>query len=143
MFQSKKKLLPLFSSQGKLNFLYLSLCLLLGLYMSNLCDLLCHCHFYFHYITIKHIISLIQNNFCFGHTCQKFSLRVLLSFCLIFCQFQPGVAYKSIAYKKGVQPENQFSLVKLRSFIKNYLPLMSLTVFITKISKQKKTVSST
>ena len=27
-----------------------------------------------------------------------FSLRVLLSFCLIFCQFQPGDAYKSIAY---------------------------------------------
>ena len=29
--------------------------------------------------------------------CQKFSLMVLLS---IFCQFQPGVAYKSVAYKK-------------------------------------------
>ena len=33
---------------------------------------------------------------------RKFSLRVLLSFCLIFCQFQPGVAYKSVAYKKRV-----------------------------------------
>ena len=31
---------------------------------------------------------------------QKFSLRVLLSIRLIFCQFQPGVAYKSVAYKK-------------------------------------------
>ena len=30
---------------------------------------------------------------------EKFSLRVLLSICLIFCQFQPGVAYKSVAYK--------------------------------------------
>ena len=30
----------------------------------------------------------------------KFSLRVLLSFCLILCQFQPCVAYKSAAYKK-------------------------------------------
>ena len=29
-----------------------------------------------------------------------FSLRVLLSFYLIFCQFQPGVAYKRVAYKK-------------------------------------------
>ena len=29
-----------------------------------------------------------------------FSLRVLLSLCLIFCQFQPGVAYKSDAYKE-------------------------------------------
>ena len=25
---------------------------------------------------------------------------VLLGICLIFCQFQPGVAYKSVAYKK-------------------------------------------
>ena len=33
-------------------------------------------------------------------TQQKFSLRVLLSFCLNFCQFQPSVAYKSVAYKK-------------------------------------------
>ena len=31
---------------------------------------------------------------------KKFRLRVLLSFCLIFCQFQPDVAYKSVAYKK-------------------------------------------
>ena len=29
-----------------------------------------------------------------------FSLRVLLSFCLIFCQFRPNVAYKSAAYKR-------------------------------------------
>ena len=26
----------------------------------------------------------------------------LLSFCLIFCKFQPGVAYKCVAYKKNV-----------------------------------------
>ena len=26
---------------------------------------------------------------------------VLLSFCLIFCPFQPGFAYKSVAYKKS------------------------------------------
>ena len=32
----------------------------------------------------------------------NFSLRVLLSFCLTFCQFQPGVAYKSVAYKKSM-----------------------------------------
>ena len=31
---------------------------------------------------------------------QKFSLMVLLSFCLIFCPFQPAVAYKSVPYKK-------------------------------------------
>ena len=28
-----------------------------------------------------------------------FSLGVLLSFCLIFCQFQPGVGHKGVAYK--------------------------------------------
>ena len=26
----------------------------------------------------------------------------VVSFCLIFCQFLPGVAYKSVAYKKKV-----------------------------------------
>ena len=35
-----------------------------------------------------------------GHDCQKFGLSVLLSFCLIFCKFQPGVACKSVAYEK-------------------------------------------
>ena len=33
---------------------------------------------------------------------QKFSLRELVSICLFFCQFQPGIAYKGIAYKKSV-----------------------------------------
>ena len=32
--------------------------------------------------------------------CRKFSLRVLLSICLIFCQYQLDIAYKSVAYKK-------------------------------------------
>ena len=31
---------------------------------------------------------------------QKFSFRVLLSIYVIFCKFWPGVAYKSVAYKK-------------------------------------------
>ena len=30
--------------------------------------------------------------------CQNLSLSVLLSIC--FCQFQPGIPYKSVAYKK-------------------------------------------
>ena len=33
--------------------------------------------------------------------CQKFSLRVLLSICLIFCQFQPSVTYKKVTYKRA------------------------------------------
>ena len=32
---------------------------------------------------------------------QNFSLSVFLSICLIFCKFQPAVAYKSVAYKKA------------------------------------------
>ena len=54
----------------------------------------------FIFIRIKDIIS--WTNLFFGLNCQKFSLIVLLSFCLIFCQFQPGVTYKSVAYKKSV-----------------------------------------
>ena len=30
---------------------------------------------------------------------------MLLSFCLFFCQFQPGIAYKSVAYKKKHVPK--------------------------------------
>ena len=44
---------------------------------------------------------VITNLVLFRHFCQNFSLRVLLSFCLIFCQFELGVAYKSVAYKKA------------------------------------------
>ena len=29
-------------------------------------------------------------------------VKVLLSFCLVFCQFEAGVAYKSVAYEKNV-----------------------------------------
>ena len=40
-----------------------------------------------------------QANLFFGHVRQRFSLRVLLSFCLIYGQIlQPDVAYKSVAY---------------------------------------------
>ena len=68
--------------------------------MSCLCNLFAIVIFIF--ITVNQIISLIQTNLLFGHVCQKFSLRVLLSFCLIFYQFQPGNAYKSVTYKKSM-----------------------------------------
>ena len=35
--------------------------------------------------TINDIISLTQTNLFIGHACQKFSLRVVLNFCLVFC----------------------------------------------------------
>ena len=43
---------------------------------------------------INHIISLKRTLFC-----QKFSLSLLLSFCLIFFfSVEPGVAYKSVVF---------------------------------------------
>ena len=49
------------------------------------------------FIIINHIISLKQTHLCFlEYSRQKYSLRVLLSFCTIFCQFQDGVAYKKV-----------------------------------------------
>ena len=56
----------------------------------------------FIFITINHTLSLTKKNLFFGQVCQKFSLGVFLSFCLIFCQFQAGFAYKSVAYKKSM-----------------------------------------
>ena len=62
------------------------------------------------FIIISHIISLKQTHLFLARfleckmndfESQKFGFRVLLSFCLIFCQFQPGVSLKSVAYKKA------------------------------------------
>ena len=49
---------------------------------------------------VENFIFCAMHTCLFGHFCQKFSFRVLLSFCLFFCQFQPGVPKKSVAYKK-------------------------------------------
>ena len=78
-------------------FFYLSLCLGLGLFMSYLYDLFFHYHFYYN----NCIISLRQKNLFFGHVCQRFSLRVFLSFCLIFLPTSTW-RYKSVACKKSV-----------------------------------------
>ena len=74
----------------------------------------------FNFITINHIISLTQKNLFFGHTCQKFNLRVLLSFCLIFCQFHPGVSYKSVAYKEK-RVSNKEEIAKI---VNGWIPLI-------------------
>ena len=90
---------------------------------SSMMLFLCNLIFIFTLISniINHIISLKQTwlffsiffrifQISFGryHRWRKwiifkqpnFSLRVLLSICLIFCQFQPGVAHKNVADKK-------------------------------------------
>ena len=64
-----------------LYFVFLSLCLHLGLFMPCLCDLFFHYHF--HFFTINHIISLKQTNFFFEHVCQK----LVSGCCLAFAYF--------------------------------------------------------
>ena len=88
------------SYRDTLYFVRWFVCLRLSLFMFNLCDLLSITILIF--FTIIHIISLKQTNLVFGSFDLKSSLRVLLSFCLLFCQIEPGFAYKSAAYKKSV-----------------------------------------
>ena len=96
--------------------LYLSLGL--DLFMPYLFDLF----FIFSllFVVINHIVSLKKTNlfsayispiiFGWWRECrkqiifkeQKISVWVLLSLCLIFCQFQPSVAYKVLLIKKSV-----------------------------------------
>ena len=77
-----------------LYFVYFSLCLRVGLF----CLIYGICFFIF--IAINHII-VDTEKLAFLHDYQTFKLRVLLSFCLIFCQFYPGVGYKGVAYIKN------------------------------------------
>ena len=81
-------------------FACLSLCLCLGLFISYLCNILFIIIFI--YITVNHIISLTQKNLFFGHAYQNFSSGCCLAFAYFFCQFQLGVAYKSVVYKKSI-----------------------------------------
>ena len=97
-----------------LDLVYLCLCLLLGLFISYLCDSFSIIIFIF--IMINNIISskhkqllfwtvyflLVKNFFQVKSFCQVFALRCCFSFCLIYCQFQPAVAYESVTYKKSV-----------------------------------------
>ena len=87
-----------------LHLVYISVHLSIYVYiLVYLCLIYVTCFFIiiFISITINHLISLTQKKLFFGHVCQRFNLRVLLSFCLSFWQFEPGVAYKSVAYKKA------------------------------------------
>ena len=91
-------------------------CLELGLFITYLCDLLFIVILIFSMINC--MIKRIQTHlfFCLfpwiypitfaWRICttlkqQMFDLWVLLSICLIFYQYQPGAAYKSVAYKKA------------------------------------------
>ena len=106
---------------------------------------LCHLIFIFSliFIAINHITSLKQTLvfwtflewlLLFWMTTwmkRKFNFKVLLSFYLDFSSFQPGVAYKSVAYKKSlcsktiscynillwIQQHLAFALIMLKLFI--------------------------
>ena len=77
----------------------------------------------FIFSTINLIITLKQTNFFSEHVRQKFSLWVLLSFCVIFCQFLPIANF--IAYKKSVYKV----LYKYYNFYLIYLIDPSFDVF--------------
>ena len=51
-----------------------------------------------------------------------------LSFCLIFCQFQPGAACKSVAYKKVGKLCTQKSCVKFGIALHTVLEMTSVQV---------------
>ena len=53
----------------------------------------------------------------FGYFCQKFSLKVLLSICLLFCHFQPGVALK----KNEVFSKYWHEIVQSHMFSRNQI----------------------
>ena len=94
-------------------------CLGLVLFMPYLCDLFFI--FSFLFIIINHIISLKQRHLFFAHFLEYLILVLdhnmdeeredfsnikssasgfFLSFCLIFCQIEPGVASRNVAYGK-------------------------------------------
>ena len=67
-------------------------------------DLFSSYHFHFNYNQSYNLIktdAIVFLNILFSSS-QEFSLRVLLSFYLIICQFQPRVACKIVAYKKSM-----------------------------------------
>ena len=83
----------------------------------------------FIFITINHIISLIQTNLFLGHVCGKFNLMVLLSFCLFFPILSLALLIKVLLIKKA---------------IKSFLPQLDATTWNLKAPlREQKTVWNT
>ena len=61
---------------------------------------------------------------------QTFRLRVLLSFCLMFCQFQPGNACKSLVCKKKAciifHAKNEAKFLEILKELFNKIKLLGL-----------------
>ena len=58
--------------------------------------------------------------------CQKVSLGVLLSICLTFCQFQPGVAYKKKKACSGAYCRKAFIMLKISHNASTYIKTFNL-----------------
>ena len=70
----------------------------------------------------------------FGHFYLKFSLSMLLSFFLIFGQFQPGVAYKSVAYEKKRLFNHLKYLFHFKTWVSIFLHGFILSSFKDRVS---------
>ena len=58
---------------------------------------------------------------------------MLLSICLIFCQFEPGVAYKSVAYNKACKADDEKPIARaLNEGFVNIDPKLALVIPETK-----------
>ena len=82
------------------------------LYMSYLCDLFFIIIFIF--IAIDHIITLKQIHLFFGVFQSNIQPQDVTAHLHIFCQFQPGVAYKNIAQIKSAYIKNRTQVLTLR-----------------------------
>ena len=97
--------------------LYVGVCLRQAVFMSYLYDQFFFIIFIFAtnvelYNSMLQIIILTKTiGFFSGHFLQSVSLRVLLSFYLIFCQFQHGVAYKNSVYLTESLPLRAVKLI--------------------------------
>ena len=96
----------------------------------------------FIFIIINHVISLKQTHLFFGTFLSKMQPQVLLSICLILCQFQSDFAYKSVTYKKASSfsasrnftgnPENYWRLWETAwSFLMMMMAMMMMMMMTT------------
>ena len=61
-----------------------------------------------------------------------FGFRVLVRYSLIFCQFQPGIAYRSVAYKKKLLTKNLILLILLLKSNQTYcIKFFLVTIFVS------------
>ena len=99
--------------------------------MSHCCNLFAIIIF----IPINRIIWLIQTRF-FGHVCQKFSLRLLFSFCLLFASFSLPLLIKALLIKKAcrkkllIKRTIKILFKKFDIHVSNFIKINNYTEFL-------------